>query len=481
MLMTIVVAIVFVVALAAAAATSAHAMMYKRDPRSAIAWVIVAFTMPFVGPAIYIVFGVNRIHRQARRLDWSHRELEGADKTHGRGPASEADVDAAGFAELRDLFAFGNRVTGRPLLHGNRFDVLHDGEAAYPAMLDAIASAERSLTLCTYIFDADEVGRQFVDALAAADRRGVAVRVLVDGVGERYSRPRISTWLSRSGVRFAQFLPPRASLLATHINLRNHRKILVADGRVAFTGGINISARHLAARTNNARRVTDIHFRVTGPVVASLQETLLDDWAFVTGEVLGGERFFPSLEETGSAMARAVIDGPDEEFDQLKWLMLGALGCADRRVCVMTPYLIPDRAMVTAMGMAALRGIDVRIVLPEVVDHPFVQWATTAFLWELLERGIRIHYRPGPFAHEKLFVVDGAWSLIGSANIDPRSLRLNFESNVEVFDRRLATELEQFFDETVARSREITLADVDGRSVPIRIRDGFAKLFAPYL
>lgn len=481
MLLSILVAVLFLLALAGALAASGHAVMFKRDPRSAIAWVIVAFTLPFVGALIYLVFGVNRIHRQARRLDWRHAELEGADQLHGRGPAEAEDLVSAGLESLTDLFAFGSRITGRPLLQGNAFEPLYNGEAAFPAMLEAIESAEQSVTLCSYIFDSDEIGRQFVAALAAADRRGVTVRAFVDGVGERTSNPRISARLSAERVRSARFLPPRMPWVGSHINLRNHRKILVVDGRTAFTGGMNISSRHLAARAENPNRVTDLHFRVTGPVVAALQETLLDDWAFITGEQLGGDRFFPPLVETGDAMARAVVDGPDEEFDRLKWLMLGALACAQVRVSIMTPYLIPDRAMVTALGMAALRGVDVRLVLPSKVDQPFVQWATTAYLWELLERGIRIFHRPPPFGHEKLFLVDGAWALIGSANVDPRSLRLNFEANVEIFDRALTGGLEKFLDETISVSREITLDEVDRRPLRLRLRDGFAKLFSPYL
>lgn len=481
MLGTLLVAVLFVLALAAAVATAAHAMMFKRDPRSAIAWVIVSFTLPFVGAIIYLVFGVNRIHRQARKLEWPKPALEGADQTHGRGPVDAVSLADVGLGELTGLFAYSNRVTQGPLLHGNKFETLHNGDAAYPAMWEAIQSAEKSVTLCSYIFDSDEVGRQFVDALAAANRRGVTVRVLIDAVGERASDPRISTLLHRAGVRSARFLPARPPWIGSHINLRNHRKILVVDGRVGFTGGMNISARHLTSRTENPHRVTDIHFRVTGPIVADLQEAVLTDWAFVTGEELGSDRFFPPLEETGAALARAVADGPDDEFDRLKWLILGALACSRRRVSIMTPYLIPDRAMMAALGTAALRGVEVRCVLPAVVDQPFVQWATMAFLWELLERGIQIFHRPPPFAHTKLVLVDGAWALIGSANIDPRSLRLNFEFNVEIYDRDHAGELERFFDETVSGSREVTLEQVDRRSVPIRLRDGFAKLFSPYL
>ena len=194
-----------------------------------------------------------------------------------------------------------------------------------------------------------------------------------------------------------------------------------------------------------------------------------------------GKRFFPALPPAGSALLRAVSDGPDKEFRKLHWIILGALSCARQRVTIVTPYFIPDRPLIAALVTAALRGVHITMVLPEVNNLPFVQWASRSYLWEILQQGVRIYAQPAPFVHTKFMVVDGSWSLIGSANLDPRSLRLNFELDLEVYDLDFAQRLEQRGAEAVAAAREITLAELDQRSLPVKIRDGAAKLFSPYL
>jgi cardiolipin synthase len=201
----------------------------------------------------------------------------------------------------------------------------------------------------------------------------------------------------------------------------------------------------------------------------------------VTWEIPDDPLLFPPLAPVGTALVRAVADGPDKEFRRLHLLIMGALACSRRRVLIMTPYFIPDQPLIAALVTTALRGIEVTLVLPARNNLPYVHWATRAYLWELLQHGIRIFYQPPPFVHTKLLLVDGVWSLIGSANLDPRSLRLNFEFNLEVYDREFTGRLERGFRGTVARSREASQAEMDARSLPERLRDGVAKLFSPYL
>jgi cardiolipin synthase len=265
------------------------------------------------------------------------------------------------------------------------------------------------------------------------------------------------------------------------MNLRNHRKILVVDGHMAFSGGMNIGDRHLVERTGNPPPVADMHFQVTGPVVAYLQKVFLDVWFFVTGEFLDEKGFFPTLAPAGTALARVIEDGPDKEFRKLEWIIMGVLSCARKRVQIMTPYFIPDRALISALSTTAMRGVEVSLILPGLNNLPLVQWATRAYLWEILQHGIKVYYQPPPFVHTKYILADGLWSLIGSANLDPRSLRLNFELNLEVYDRDFTGLLEQDFRRVLAKSRQITLAEMDGRPLPEKLRDGAAKLFSPYL
>lgn len=458
--------------------SACHALLLKRDPRSAFGWIVLSLTFPIVGPLCYWSMGVNRISRRARAWMESGRRVAGWDTFAVRRELEEARALPAGADHLAELRTLADRVVNAPLTAGNLLTPLANGEEAYPAMLAAIEAASHSVNLSTYIFDADGSGRRFAAALRQAADRGVAVRVIVDGLGEKYSRPTARRLLKGSHVSIGRFLPLRQG---GYVNLRNHRKILVVDGSLAFTGGMNIGDRHLVERSGPPPPVRDLHFRVEGPVVAELQRVFLEDWYFVSRELVGDGRLFPNLEPAGTALARAISDGPDKEFRKLHWIIMGALACARRKVQIMTPYFIPDRPLISAIVTTALRGVEVTLVLPAVNNLPYVHWATRSYLWELLQQGIRVFYQPPPFVHTKLFLVDGVWSLIGSANLDPRSLRLNFELGLEVYDREVTLFLVRHFEKALAVSREVTLAEADGRSLPEKLRDGAAKLFSPYL
>ncbi len=459
---------------------STHAVLYKRDPRSAVLWAGLAWLLPLGGAVLYFVLGVNRIRRRALQLRTPGERPARPDSDAACSPAALAGRLPEKARHLTTLAGLVDKVVGRPLLGGNAVEPLVNGDAAYPAMLEAIAGAGRSIALSTYIFDGDVVGREFARALGAAARRGVQVRVLVDATGLRYSWPTILSRLRREGVPHARFLPafPFGRLLT--VNLRNHRKLLVVDGRVGFTGGLNIRAGHWLARRPR-HPVQDLHFRLRGPVVSQLQQVFAEDWQFTTGETLAGEDWFPPLECEGPVFARGIPDGPDEDFEALRWTLLGALATAQRSVRVMTPYFLPDAALISALNLAALRGVTVDLLLPAHNNLPFVHWASQAHWWQVLERGCRLWLTPPPFDHSKLFLVDDCWALVGSTNWDPRSLRLNFEFNVECYDPALAWRLSAWFEERRRAARPVTLAEVDARPFLIRLRDGMARLLTPYL
>lgn len=463
------------VAVACGLWAAGHALLHKRDPRSALVWVSLSLALPLIGPLAYWLLGINRISRRALR--WQrHKQKSGLEQLLQQSAGSSRLPEP--FAHLRDLVALGDRVVRTRLQPGNRIEVLENGEAAYPAMLAAIAEARETINLCSYIFDGDGVGQSFVDALRAAAQRGVAVRVIVDALGERYSALSARKALEGSGVDLRLYLP---LVKGPFINLRNHRKLLVVDGAIAFTGGMNIRSRHCVSSTDPLEATADLHFCVRGPVIADLQRIFLEDWFFVSGQLLDEPRFFPPLAPCGSAVVRAISDGPDREFRKLEWIVMGALSAARTRVRIMTPYFIPDRPMIVALITAALRGVDITLVLPGHTNLPFVSWASRASYWELLKNGVRIYEQKAPFVHTKLLQVDDCWTLIGSANLDTRSLRLNFELNLSVFDLPFAAAINRYFDAALQRACPITLEQVDRRSLAIRLRDGAARLFSPYL
>jgi len=466
-------AVAVVLALGVSLAASGHVVLHKRDVRSALGWVALIWLAPVLGAAAYLVFGVNRIRRRAQSL----RLPDVRARLGERPPPPPLPPEAA---HLWPLVRLADTVVRRPLVAGNRVVLLSGGAEAYPAMLAAIDAAERSVTFCTYIFDPGRAGDAFVEALARAQARGVHVRVLVDAVGARYRWPPIHHRLRRRGVRTELFLPRLTPGWLPFVNLRNHRKVLVADGRLAFTGGMNVRDDFLAA-AGGPPPFMDLQCRVEGPVVAHLQSAFAEDWLFTTGEALDGEAIFPLLPSAGPILARGVPDGPDEDFEALRWLLLGALAAARRRVRIVTPYFLPDQPLLAALNVAALRGVEVEVILPERSNLPLVQWAQTAQLWQVLDRGCRVWLTPSPFDHSKAMTVDGVWSLLGSANWDPRSLRLNFELDVELYDPSLAAALDALIDGKIAGARELSLAEVDRRALALRLRDGVARLFSPYL
>jgi cardiolipin synthase A/B len=316
----------------AALLASVHALLHKRDARAAALWIGLIWLLPVLGPVLYVVFGINRIRRRAISL--------GIHKTISRPiPEDLGETQPMEAQHLRQLALAVGHVVAQPLTPGNHVQSLVNGDKAFPAMIAAIESATKSIALATYIFDNDPSGKQFTDALGRAVKRGVAVRVLLDAAGMRYSWPPITQRLKLAHIPFAEFLP--ASLWTpwrvTTINLRNHRKLLVVDGQAAFTGGMNI--RHGNVLADHPRgAVQDLQFRVEGPVVTRLQEAFVNDWAFTTSETLADDTWFPDLKECGKVVARVITDGPDGDFEKLRWVLLAALAEAQVSVQIVTPY-----------------------------------------------------------------------------------------------------------------------------------------------
>lgn len=455
---------------------SAHAVLTKRDSRSALTWVALLWLVPMLGAGLYLLFGINRINRRAAAL--RRKVLDHFERDH------ECDLNmlrsrlGPDGQYLEGLAQATNRIVPRPLVQGNSIEPLEDGDEAYPAMLAAIDGAERTVTLATYIFGNDDVGHAFADALQRAVTRGVEVRVLIDNAGERYTWPSMVGDLERRGVPVARFFPGFPVRLVG-INLRNHRKLLVVDGCIGFTGGMNI--RHHHYRNAGRKTTLDLHFRVEGPVVRHLQEIFYEDWLFATEEELDGPGWFPELTPAGTMVARGVPDGPDHNFLTHQMALQAAVTTARESVRIVTPYFLPEATLAAALNTASIRGVTVDIVLPEHSNLPFVHWAMMGQIRQVLTYDCRVWLTPKPFDHAKLMVVDDAWVFVGSSNWDPRSLRLNFEFNLECFDRTLAQDLSARVDARIRRAHPLTRGDVDERPLPERLRDGIARLGMPYL
>jgi len=461
---------------------SVHIILYKRDSRAAVAWIAIVWFSPFVGSLLYYLLGINRIERRARRVRHKGRSSKPLADVMGMLPVARIPALPHEAAHLTHFVQLSETVTGQPLCEGNTIEPLWDGDQAYPAMLQAIEDAKHSVGLSMYIFNNDRTGNRFAEALGRAVARGVEVRVLIDDLGARYlySWRSISGSLQRAGVPTARFLPTFWPRSFAYANLRNHRKLLIVDGRIGFTGGMNITDEcWLSLQPSYA--IHDAQFRIEGPVVAHLQDVFAQDWRFTTGEALEGERWFPNLEPQGTVLARGVSSGPGEDLEKLRLVLLGALNSARRRVVIVTPFFLPDADLISALTITALRGVQVDILLPQDNDLLLVRWAETAQFAQVLEYGCRIWIMPGPFTHAKLMLVDGIWTMLGSANWDARSLRLNFEFNIECYDLALAASLESSLKKNFAKSEQLTLTKLNQRSFLAKLRNGVARLLMPYL
>ena len=455
--------------IALAGAVTVHVLERKRDVAAAFAWIGVAWLSPIIGSALYFLFGVNRVQRRAYR----------AGRRHSMGwvddPATFLNPRHDHFAPLERAIGV---LTGRPPRLGNTVTMLRNGDDAYPPMLEAIAAAKVSIAFASYIFEADDTGMKFIAALKAAQARGVAIRVIVDGIGSGYWYSGAYQRLTREGIPTARFMHTWIPWRMAFLNLRSHKKILVVDGKRAFIGGINISSDNVLA-ANPPDPIRDMHFDITGPVVTQIAEAIATDWHFCTGERLGGEGWFPPLSETGTAAARVITSGPDQDVYKIEFAMLQAIGCAQRSAKVLTPYFLPDDRLMSSLILAAMAGVTVEVVIPEAGDHPYLDWAMRAHIAPLLRAGGRVWRAPKPFEHSKLFVVDDGWSLIGSANWDMRSLRLNFELNMEVCCPEFGALVSAAIDRR--HGDPLTLGEINARSFPVRLRDSAVRLLLPYL
>ncbi len=455
------------------ASVTGHILLTKDNTRAATGWIGLIWFSPLAGHLLYFLLGINRIERRAKRTYGTSRtDVERTDPANIINRPEE-EVDPGSLARIVGA------VSQRELTRGNGVTPLINGNEAYPAMLDAIRSAEDSITLCSYIFDNDHIGDQFVAALGNALDRGVQVRVLIDDVGARHSFPTITTKLQARNVPVARFMQTWLPWKFRYLNLRNHRKLLVVDGQVGFTGGLNISGEYMLDDPDTSAR--DLHFRLEGPVVNHLQNTFSQDWSFATGEELDGSPWYNEQRSPGDVPARGVTAGPDESYDTLRMSFLGAVSRADESVQIITPYFLPDEELISALHLASLRGVNIEIHLPEENNPRLVQWASQATLEQVLRHECNVFLTPPPFDHTKLMVVDKKWVSFGSTNWDPRSFKLNFEFNVECYSAELASDLQFLFSSRREQGEKITLDRFRKRSLFFKLRDRAVRLLSPYL
>lgn len=440
-----------------------HILLHKSDPKASLMWIVLVWFAPIFGAVFYLLFGINRITRRARRIE----QIENRKKESLVEP-DDFDFADDPWIEFRRL---GNHITHTRRSRGNNIEIIEGIEPIHRAMAAAIHSAEKTIALSTYIFRRDDLGVALTNALVSADQRGVDVKVLLDGVGNGFYRTKTFRQLKSGGVDVKRFLHSKWPWRMPLLNLRNHRKLLIIDDHTGFTGSMNIG------RVQNL----ETHFKIKGPVLKQFMQAFEHDWVLAGGAELP-EWFQSSFDkQIGTVAARGISSGPIYKRERLRWIILGAVGAATKNIKIVTPYFIPDKGLLSGLVLAALKGVQVDIILPKKSNYAFADWASHWQLKDLLRAGCHIYHRPDVFDHSKLMTVDGHWALLGSSNWDARSLRLNFEFDMECEAPEFVDELDRVISARQAKSEVYHWEDFEKRSLFVKLRNSAARLLLPYL
>jgi cardiolipin synthase A/B len=452
----------------------------KKEAISAIAWSLTVILLPFFGALLFVLFGYQSVHRPLKRKRQHRRDFR-VRNAAGRNPtATEAEQTEDPDETWEGMGRLARRLDAFPVTAGNKLAFYYEGQPAFDEMLAAIRAAKHHVHLEFFIFQYDTLGRQFLDLLAEKAKQGIEVRLLYDAMGSR----KLGWWKLRklrgAGGRYSAFLPLSLLRRRIQVNLRNHRKILVVDGKVAFTGGLNIGDEYLG-KSPRLGHWRDTSMRIEGPAVESLQRTFVEDWDFACGESLDGDAYFQATAKAGDDEVQVIQSGPDQEVKAIREICLAAVFKARKRLWITTPYYVPDQGLRDALCLAGRIGIDVRLLLPFEADHTAVHYASLYYLTDLLDAGVKVYLYTNGFIHSKVWLADGVWASVGTANLDNRSLLLNFEVNCLIYSPREVVELEKQFERDLEQSIRLEPAVFAKRPWGSKVAENFFRLFSPVL
>lgn len=471
-----------------------HLLYRPRNPLSTLLWLFITFSFPFIGWLFYMMMGINRVQsvntRRTRRRALSDRRL---DRQRNRFERQLNDTHL-GFRvlspELPPCAVSLNTVHERtpgigPLLQGNTIHLYSSGAAAIRAIFAAIREAQDHIHIQSYIIANDKIGRELMELLCERAHAGVDVCVLYDTVGSAYSH--LSGFFRRyrgiPNLEIRGFTHTNLARFTLQANIRNHRKITIVDGKVGFTGGVNFHKAYFPSP--DAEPILDIHFKVEGPIVGDLQYTFLRDWYYITSEsprLLIGRNYFPPVAAVGEVMIRGINNGPtDDEIDVGANTFTTAIINAVKQILVITPYFVPTEELTRVLIIAALKGVDVRILVPRENNHPLIANASRTYYHRLLQAGVRIFERYAPFIHSKALLIDTSLAIVGSSNLDPRSLNLNYETNLVIPDAAFSAKLKRYMLGEFAHAEEINLSLWNKRPLYRSILENACNLLNPNL
>lgn len=452
----------------------------NRNPAKTIIWLLILGVMPLLGALLYFVFG--RGFGKHKRLKQKKIRMEHLKNYLNYSPNSLKDQSFSSdapfpFKEKLVRLLLNNDFV--PLTLNNRTEVLTNGEETFKALFKELETAKYHINLEYYIFKDDAIGQDLLKVLVQKAAAGIKVRLLLDGWGSYIYAKRFKK-LRQSGIEVAWFYPVRFPFLSSHLNLRNHRKIVVVDGRVAFLGGLNVGDEYLS-RNKQFGFWRDTFLKLEGDSVHFVQMTFLNDWNSVTSQEIGDVSFYPKPEKFDNQLIQIAASGPDANWESALLIYFSALSSAERKIYLSTPYFIPDESTIMVLKAAALSGLDVRLLIQGIPDHKLTYWASYSYFEELLEAGVKIYRYQKGILHAKILILDGEIGGLGSTNFDMRSFSLNYEITAFVYDPCFAERLECDFYQDISDSQEIVWEDYVNRPLSDRFKESWARLFSPLL
>ena len=450
----------------------------KKDSTSALAWCLLVILLPVFGAILFVMLGYQSLDKPlARKKKHRRAYRDGGQNGYSsrRGPQSDSAADTT----WEGMDHLASRLDAYPLTHGNAVTFFNEGTPFFEDLFAAVQAARHHIHIEIYIYEYDEIGRKLLEMLARKAREGVQVRLLYDAVGTR------GLWwwrlreLREAGGKAEDFLPVSVLRRRFRINLRNHRKIIVIDGKLAYTGGMNIGCDY--ASQGRLGHWRDTMLRIEGPAVESLQSTFAEDWSFACGEQARGDEFEKFEPKAGDIAMQVIESGPDQDLKSIREIYFAAVLKARKKLWITTPYYVPDAGLRDAMRLAGLSGIEVKLIIPLHADHFTVHYATQYYLPELLDAGVQVYTYKKGFIHAKVLIADGEWASVGTANFDIRSLALNFEVNCLIYSQSKIAELEAAFERDLQDSERIDPAAFARRPLSSKLAENFCRLFSPIL
>ncbi|WP_449354973.1 cardiolipin synthase [Virgibacillus natechei] len=454
----------------------------RKDASSTWAWLMVLLFLPIAGFLLYLIFG--RPISKKRIFTWDTKSRLGV-KTAVQSQLRALEEGSFhfkhdGIAKYEDLVSLHLRNDDAIFTHDNQVEIYTDGADKFDALIEDIEKATDHIHLLYYRIRSDQLGCRVADILIKKANEGVEVRVLFDDMGSRSLGRKYIKRLQQAGILVEAFFPPKLPKLNFKINYRNHRKLAIIDGKVGYIGGFNIGDEYLGQKKKFGYW-RDTHLRIYGHAVQNMQTRFILDWNQASrNDILYEDRFYDSV-PSGDVGVQIVSSGPDSDWEQIKNGYIKMIMEAKEYIYIQTPYFIPDESLRDVLRIAAMSGVDVKVMIPNKPDHPFVYWATLSSVGDLLNAGAEVYMYQNGFLHAKTIVVDGKISSVGTANIDVRSFRLNFEVNAFLYDQDLTQRLDDAFNRDIMLSTQLTKKLYQQRSLGIRFKESVSRLISPVL